>query len=150
LLRLRKQCPRLTRIITRHLAERVLHLIDLVEDLSLRTVEARLARLLFEESPSGKVHRQCWTTQAEIAVRLGTGPDVLHRALHNLAHAGLIEVKRYEIQILAPQNLQALSIPDQQLVAKSQGKHRFSIQSSVWRINRINPTKVEDNNVRPS
>ena len=54
----------LARIITQNLARRVLHLISLVEDLSLRTVEARLARVLLEQSTEGVLHRRRWTTQA--------------------------------------------------------------------------------------
>jgi CRP/FNR family transcriptional regulator len=51
------------------------------------------------------VQRRRWSTQAEMAARLGTVPDVLSRALRSLADAGLIAVGRQQIRILDPQGL---------------------------------------------
>ena len=78
----------------------MLHLLDLVEDLSLRTIEARLARTLLERATAGTLHRHRWATQTEMAARLGTVPDVLSRALRKLADEGLVQVSRHQIQIL--------------------------------------------------
>jgi hypothetical protein len=61
---------------------------DLIEDLSLRTVEGPLARLLLSHSDEGIVHRQRWATQAEIAAQLGTIPAVINRILHGLTDEG--------------------------------------------------------------
>src|SRR5512142_34151 len=72
LFRLIDENPRLARLVISNLAKRTQHLIGLVEDLSLRSVESRLARLLLQESKEGEVQRQRWTTQAELAARLGT------------------------------------------------------------------------------
>jgi len=105
--RLMDEYPGLARIIAQNLAQRVLHLLDLVEDLSLRTIEARLARYLLEESSGEVLHRQRWTTQAEIASQLGTVLDTLNRALRSLSTEGLIRVERHEIQILDRQGLKA-------------------------------------------
>ncbi len=91
--------PALARRVIQNLAGRALHLLALVEDLSLRTVTARLARLLIENASEDLVPRRRWATQAEMANRLGTVPDVLNRALHNLAAEGLIEVNRQQIKI---------------------------------------------------
>ena len=77
-----------------------MHLIRMVEDLSLRTVEARLARFLLEQAEGEAVRRRRWATQAEMAARLGTVPDVVNRALRKLSEAGLIHVERHQIQIL--------------------------------------------------
>jgi len=71
-----------------------------LEDLSLHTVEARLARLLLEQAGQGTVQRRRWATQTEMAARLGTVPDVLSRALRKLAADGLIRVARHQIEIL--------------------------------------------------
>lgn len=109
LLQLMEQCPRLTQLIIRHLAERVLYLLTLVEDLSLRTVAARLARLLLEQSTAGTVHRRRWATQAEMAARLGTVPDVLSRVLRSLTDEGLIKVERQRIQILDHAGLERMA-----------------------------------------
>ncbi len=91
--------PALSRRVIENLAARALHLLSLVEDLSLRTVTARLARLLIENAHEDLVSRRRWATQAEMANRLGTVPDVLNRALQNLAAEGLIEVDRRQIKI---------------------------------------------------
>ena len=97
--------PSLCRLITQNLAQRVLHLISLVEDLSLRTVEGRLARILLEQSRGDLVSRQRWSTQAEMASRLGTVPDVINRALRNLVEGGLIRIERHQIHILDREGL---------------------------------------------
>ena len=70
-----------------------------MEDLSLRSVTARLARLLAENAREDIVPRRRWATQTEMANRLGTVPDVLNRALRTLVAEGLIEVDRQKIRI---------------------------------------------------
>ncbi|MCC6896870.1 MAG: Crp/Fnr family transcriptional regulator [Anaerolineae bacterium] len=100
ILKLLDQHPELGRVIIQRLAERVQQLIHMVEDLSLRTIEARLARYLIEQSTEEQLSRPRWATQAEIANRLGTVPDVLNRALRSLAKDNLIRVERHQIQIL--------------------------------------------------
>ncbi|MFQ5418731.1 MAG: Crp/Fnr family transcriptional regulator [Anaerolineae bacterium] len=81
------------------MAGRLLHLVSLVTDLSLRPVTARLARLLLQDTTDDVLHRPNWYTQAELAARLGTVPDVVQRALRNLKKEGLIEVQRRQIHI---------------------------------------------------
>src|SRR5690606_38315751 len=105
--RLLDEHPTIARAVIQNLAGRLMKLVSLVEDLSLRTVEARLARYLLEEAEADTLHRQRWATQAEIASRLGTVPDVLNRALRNLAAGELIEVRRHQILILDRQGLEA-------------------------------------------
>ena len=97
----------LCRMITQNLAQRVLYLIGLVEDLSLRTVEERLARLLLEQAQGDTFSRRRWSTQAEMAARLGTVPDVINRALRDLVEEGLIQIERHQIQILDREGLEA-------------------------------------------
>ena len=103
LLALLDRYPAMARRVIQTLAGRLLHTISLIEDLSLRSVTARLARILLlqlRESELTVIARRRWATQAEIAARLGTVPDVINRALRNLADEGLIEVKRHQIVIL--------------------------------------------------
>lgn len=107
MLRLLNEYPSLARAVIQDFAHRVLHLIQLVEDLSLRTVEARLARLLLEQAQTDILPRQRWATQSEMAARLGTVPDVISRALRALAQAGLIKVERHQIQILDKEGLES-------------------------------------------
>jgi CRP-like cAMP-binding protein len=78
--------------------------VDYIEDLTLRSVEARLARTLLKnaERDGGRlvIPRRSWTTFQEMAVRLGTVRDVLGRALHALEQEGLLRVEKHAIVIL--------------------------------------------------
>jgi len=107
MLQLLDQHPGMARRILQNLAEHVLYLVALIEDLSLRTVEARLARHLLERASAGKLRRHRWATQAEMAARLGTVLEVLNRALHRLVAEGLIEVERHQIHIVDQEGLEA-------------------------------------------
>ena len=101
--------PAFAMAVIRHLGERVLHYISLVEDLSLRSVEARLANTLLQnaELQGGQwiVPRREWTTFDEMAVRLGTVRDVLSRALKTLEAEGLLKVEKQAIILLDPKGL---------------------------------------------
>lgn len=109
MLKLLDDNPALARVIIQELAGRVTHLITLVEDLSLRSVKARLARLLLEHAQDETLPRRRWATQAEMAARLGTVPDVLNRALRKLAEAGLVQVNRHQIEITDPTGLKEIA-----------------------------------------
>lgn len=101
--------PDLAMAVIRHLAVRVLHYISLVEDLSLRSVEARLAKSLLRNAQelNGQliVPRRGWTTFDEMAVRLGTVRDVLSRALKSLEAEKLLKVEKQAIILLDPTGL---------------------------------------------
>ena len=96
--------PELARAVIRRLGKRVMYFIGLVEDLSLRSVEARLAHTLLRhaETRDGRlfVPRREWTTFDEMAVRLGTVRDVLSRALKTLEAEGLLRVEKQAIVLL--------------------------------------------------
>jgi CRP/FNR family transcriptional regulator len=102
--------PPLARVIIQDLAGRVLHLITLVEDLSLRKVESRFARLILEEAEENVIPRKRWATQTEIAARLGTVPDVISRTIRKMAELGILQVSRSEITILNREKLTAISL----------------------------------------
>lgn len=108
-LALTKQYPELAMAVIRHLSDRVLHYIGLVEDLSLRSVESRLANTLLQhaEARNGQliVPRRDWTTFDEMAVRLGTVRDVLSRGLKTLEAEGLLKVEKQAIVLLDPKGL---------------------------------------------
>lgn len=101
--------PEMAQILIRHLAERVLYFIDLVEDLTLCSVETRLITTLMKnaEMKNGKltIPRRTWTTFDEMATRLGTVRDVLSRVLRSLEAEGLLKVEREEIILLNPEGL---------------------------------------------
>jgi CRP/FNR family transcriptional regulator len=108
-LELAKQYPTLAMAVIHHLSDRVLHYIGLVEDLSLRNVEARLANTLLQhaEMRDGQliVPRRDWTTFDEMAVRLGTVRDVLSRGLKTLEAEGMLRVEKQAIVLLDPKGL---------------------------------------------
>ena len=47
-----------------------------------------------------------------VAARLGTVPDVAHRALHGLSREGLIKLERREIRILDRAGLESRAMLD--------------------------------------
>lgn len=101
--------PELSHAVIRKLGDRVLHYIELVEDLSLRSVESRLANTLLQHAEQMDdclaVPRRAWTTFDEMAVRLGTVRDVLSRALKTLESEGLIKVEKERILLLDARHL---------------------------------------------
>lgn len=100
LLILLREQPEFAQHVIAGMAERMLYLVSLVTDLSLRSTSERLARLLVEDADEDVLHRPRWYTQAELAARLGTVPDVIQRALRGLENDGFIAVERHQIRIL--------------------------------------------------
>ncbi len=106
---LMRERPSFAESIIERMAERMLFLVALVSDLSLRPVTGRLARLLLEAGPDDIMRRPRWFTQAELAARLGTVPDVVQRSLRGLEADGLIAVDRAYIRILDRAALEQLA-----------------------------------------
>ena len=92
--------PEFAQFVISKMAERMLYLVSLVSDLSLKSVTSRLARLILHTAVDDVLHRPRWYTQAELAARLGTVSDVVQRALRELVDAGIIEVERQKIVII--------------------------------------------------
>lgn len=86
--------------IIENMADKIIGLVTLAADLSLKTVEARFAKLLLDQAEGDVIERQRWTNQIELASRLGTVPDVLGRVIRELTKAGLIEMDKHQIRIL--------------------------------------------------
>ena len=86
--------------IIENMADKIIGLVTLAADLSLKTVEARFANLLLESVEGDMIERRRWTNQTELAARLGTVPDVLSRVIRELTKSGLIEVDKQQIRIL--------------------------------------------------
>jgi CRP/FNR family transcriptional regulator len=86
--------------IIENMADKIIGLVTLASDLSLKTVEARFAKLLLEQTDGDVIERRRWTNQTELAAHLGTVPDVLSRVVRELTKAGLIEMDRQQIRIL--------------------------------------------------
>jgi CRP/FNR family transcriptional regulator len=97
--------PGLALALLQDFADRLDHLTDLVEDLSLRNVRGRLARFLLQQAEADAVTRQ-WT-QAEMAARLGTVREVIGRTLSAFVDARLIRMDRHRIELLDRDGLEA-------------------------------------------
>ena len=83
-----------------NMADKIISLVTLASDLSLKTVEARFAKLLLDSTDGDVIERRRWTNQTEMASHLGTVPDVLSRVIRELTKAGLIEMDKQQIHIL--------------------------------------------------
>jgi CRP/FNR family transcriptional regulator len=93
--------PHLAWALIESLAARARHLVGIVQDLSMRNVRGRLARLLIEQAEANEsdaVPRLL--TQEEMASRLGSVREVVGRSLRSLANDGIIEFNRHRIVIL--------------------------------------------------
>lgn len=98
--------PALAWALIESIARRTRYLVGLVQDLSLRSVKSRLAKLLLDQASVDQdeiVPRML--TQEEMASRLGTVREVVGRALRSLAAAGIIEFDRHQIVILDAERL---------------------------------------------
>jgi CRP/FNR family transcriptional regulator len=102
--RLAHAYPELAWALIESIAGRARHLVAMVEDLALRSVKARLARLLLAQAEhtagQAQIDRGQLVTQAEMAARLGTVREMIGRALRELADDGLIAFDRHRILIL--------------------------------------------------
>lgn len=104
--------PRLARAVIRHLAHKLQHVVQLVEDLSFRHVQARVAKVLLQSRMpqrgigAGTGRRPL--TQREIAELAGTAREVVTRALGALEERGLIRVSRGGVEVLDEEHLKAL------------------------------------------
>jgi CRP/FNR family transcriptional regulator len=95
------------------LAGRVRHMLALVEDLSMRQVASRVAKILLQsiepiEGVGAGVGRRQRLTQREIADMAGTAREVVARALKDLERQGAITAERGRITIVDPAKLEAM------------------------------------------
>lgn len=93
-------------------------LVALVEDLSFRSVRARVAKILLEqeqasvraEATSDAAPARHRLTQQEIAALAGTAREMVGRALKELEAAGAIHNEHGRITILSDERLRALAM----------------------------------------
>jgi CRP/FNR family cyclic AMP-dependent transcriptional regulator len=97
--------PALAAGVIENLASRARHLLSLVEDLSLRTVSARLAKLLLTQAgEGGEAPRRL--TQQEMASQVGTVREMVSRVLRGFEEKGLIRFERHRIMVLDREGLE--------------------------------------------
>jgi len=80
--------PKLAQAVVAVLAARARLLVDMVQDLSLRSVTGRLAKLLLDQAAQGQ--DAVPLTRQQMAARLGTIREMVSRALRELEDEGLV------------------------------------------------------------
>lgn len=96
-----EQNPQVALAIIQNLGTRLRHLVGLVEDLSLRQVTGRLAKLLLETASQ----QEHILTQQEMAARLGTVREMIGRSLRQLEARGFISIEHGRIVIVDREGL---------------------------------------------
>jgi CRP/FNR family cyclic AMP-dependent transcriptional regulator len=105
MLQLLERYPALAAAVIENLASRARHLLSLVEDLSLRTVSARLAKLLLAQAGGGgEAPRRM--TQQEMAAQVGTVREMVSRVLRRFEEEGLIRFERHRIVLVDREGLE--------------------------------------------
>jgi CRP/FNR family transcriptional regulator len=105
MVRLLNRYPALAAAVIENLASRARHLLSLVEDLSLRTVSARLAKLLLAQAGGGREAPRR-LTQQEMAAQVGTVREMVSRVLRRFEEEGLIRFERHRIVLLDREGLE--------------------------------------------
>jgi len=92
--------PAFRRFVFSSYGVRLRELIGLVQEVSQRQVDRRLARFLAERAGA-----PVELTHQEIAAELGTAREVVSRLLKQFASEGLVEIERRNIIVAAPERL---------------------------------------------
>jgi CRP-like cAMP-binding protein len=93
---LSREYPQVALNIIKVLSLRVQEMISLVEDLSFRHVNGRVAKILLEFAGNGEKPR---LTQQEMAAMIGTAREMVGRSFRNLEAEGAIRIQRNHIII---------------------------------------------------
>lgn len=101
--------PEVAEAVVQTVASALRHLVVLVEDLSLRNVTARVAKILLDqEAAFQEGHHVYRLTQQEMAALAGTAREVVGRALKELEAAGAIEMRQGRAMVLNRERLRML------------------------------------------
>ena len=90
------------------ISQRLLKVLNLVDDVVFSRMDARIASLLLDRS---RVQNPLRITHQEIAAELGTSREVISRILEDLAGAGMVRSTRGRIEILDAGPLEVLANP---------------------------------------
>ncbi len=103
--------PEVAEAVVLTLAKTLRHLVVLVEDLSLRHVTARVAKILLDQEASiQQGHHAHRLTQAEMAALVGSAREVVGRALKELETAGVIEMRHGQAVVLNSERLRIMAL----------------------------------------
>lgn len=108
-LRVAEEHAALPLALLREFTGRLRHLVNLVDDLSLHTVQGRLAGLLVAQAEAA-AHGEAVPplTQAEMAARIGTVREMVARSLKSFEAQGLVRFDRGTMTILDRARLEEL------------------------------------------
>jgi CRP/FNR family transcriptional regulator len=102
--------PAVAEAVVQTLTGALRHLVGLVEDLSLRHVTARIARMLLEQDEAASATPQAHhLTQQEMASLVGTAREVVGRSLKELEGTGAIEMRQGRAVVLNRERLRLLA-----------------------------------------
>jgi CRP-like cAMP-binding protein len=102
--------PEVAEAVVKTLANALRHLVSLVEDLSLRHVAARVAKILLDQEVSAREGQQVYRlTHQEMAALAGTAREVVGRALKELEAVGAIEMRQGRAVVINPERLRMIS-----------------------------------------
>ena len=102
--------PEVAEAVVQTLASALRHLVALVEDLSLRHVTARVAKILLDQEASSHEEQHVYhLTQQEMAALAGSAREVVGRALKELEVAGAIEMRQGRAVVLSRERLSLLA-----------------------------------------
>ena len=102
--------PEVAEAVVQTLASALRHLVALVEDLSLRHVTARVAKILLDQEASSHEEQHVYhLTQQEMAALAGSAREVVGRALKELETAGVIEMRQGRAVVLSSERLRLLA-----------------------------------------
>jgi CRP/FNR family transcriptional regulator len=105
--RVAAQHPELSWALIESIARRARYLVNVVQDLAMRNVKGRLARLLLEQAEAAERGAPpVALTQEEMASRLGTVREVVGRALRSLVAENVIAMEKQRIVIVDRRRLQ--------------------------------------------
>ncbi len=98
--------PAVAQAVVQTLASRLRHLVSLAENLSLRSVSARVAKILLDQEAAFQEGDAVYRlTQQEMAALAGTVREVVGRALKELEAAGAIEMRQGRVVVLDREHL---------------------------------------------
>jgi CRP-like cAMP-binding protein len=102
--------PEVAEAVVQTLASALRHLVALVEDLSLRHVTARVAKILLDQEASSHEEQHVYhQTQQEMAALVGSAREVVGRALKELETRGAIEMRQGRAVVLSRERLRLLA-----------------------------------------
>ncbi len=106
-----KTRPEVAEAVVLTLAKSLRHLVSLVEDLSLRHVTARVAKILLDQEISTQQGQQAHRlTQTEMAALVGSAREVVGRALKELETIGAIEMRHGQAIVLNREQLRIIAL----------------------------------------